>query len=233
MLEISAVDAGYGSLGILWGVSLAVRRGEIVALIGSNGAGKTTLLKTVAGLLIPTAGSITLHGNELSGMSPHLIAGLGIALVPEGRKVFATMSVEENLLMGAYLKANRPWRGEGLKQVYELFPRLQERRQQAAATLSGGEQQMLAIGRALMMKPDLLLLDEPSLGLAPLLIHSIYDCLLELNRKGLTILLVEQNVKKALAISQRAYLLENGAIVLQGESAAVAQDTRVVSAYLA
>ncbi len=233
MLEITALEAGYGSLRILQGVSLEVRRGEIVALIGSNGAGKTTLLKTVAGLLLPGSGSITLHGNELSGMSPHLIAGLGIALVPEGRKVFASLSVEENLLMGAYLKANRPWHKESLKQVYGLFPRLQERRQQEAATLSGGEQQMLAIGRALMMQPDLLLLDEPSLGLAPLLIQAIYDCLLELNRNGLTILLVEQNVKKALAISQRAYLLENGAMALQGESVLVAQDPRVISAYLA
>ena len=207
--------------------------GEIVALIGSNGAGKTTLLKTVAGLISPTSGGIRLDGNELRGQPAHDVAALGIALVPEGRKVFSSMTVEENLLMGAYLKQKRPRSAANMKLVHDLFPRLRERSGQPAGSLSGGEQQMLAIGRALMMQPRLLLLDEPSLGLAPLLISCIYDCLRELNHKGLTILLVEQSVKKALAISQRTYLLENGEIVLHGKSSEVAQDPRVVSAYLA
>ena len=232
MLELKQVTAGYGKIDVLRGVSLEARAGEITALVGPDGAGKSTLLRSISGTVVSAAGSITFKGIPLSGRPPHKIASMGIAHVQEGRMVFGSMSVEENLLMGAYLKDRRGKIKESMAFVTGVFPRLRERMRQQAGTLSGGEQQMLALGRALMMRPELILLDEPSLGLAPLLVDTIYSSLETLNREGLTILLVEQNVRRALTYSQRAYVLENGEVILQGRSADILVDSAVTSAYL-
>ncbi|HET7343422.1 MAG TPA: ABC transporter ATP-binding protein [Methylomirabilota bacterium] len=214
------------------GVSLEVRAGEIVALIGSNGAGKTTTLRAIAGLLPLRAGTVELEGRRLSGLGSAAIVAAGIAHVPEGRQLFPTMTVWENLELGARSAEGHARRAETLARVFALFPRLAERRSQVAGTLSGGEQQMVAIGRALMARPRLLMLDEPSLGLAPVVVSAIFANLAAINRDGLTILLVEQNVLRALRCSQRAYVLENGTITLAGESAALLADERIKRAYL-
>ncbi len=232
MLEIKEIDSGHGKIKVLKSISLSIEKGEMVALVGPNGAGKTTLLKTIAGMITPSKGDILLENSSISGVPPHKTSAKGIAYVPEGRKVFSAMSVEENLLMGAYLKANRPHKADNLQMVYDLFPRLKERRKQIAGTLSGGEQQMLAIGRGLMMRPKLILLDEPSLGLAPLLISSIYKVLERLNHEGMTTLLVEQNVKKALTLCKRAYVIENGEIVMKGLSETILCDDNIKCTYL-
>jgi len=232
MLEIQRIDSGYGKIRILKDITLSIEKGEMVALVGPNGAGKTTLLKTIAGMITPSKGDILLENASIADIPPHKASAKGIAYVPEGRRVFSAMSVEENLLMGTYLKANRPYKGENLQLVYDLFPRLKERRKQIAGTLSGGEQQMLAIGRGLMMRPKLLLLDEPSLGLAPLLINSIYKVLERLNHEGTTTLLVEQNVRKALKLCKRGYVIENGEIVMQGVSEDILCDENIKCTYL-
>ncbi|HOW55733.1 MAG TPA: ABC transporter ATP-binding protein [Syntrophorhabdaceae bacterium] len=232
MLEIKGIDSGYGKIKVLKDITLKIEKGEMVALVGPNGAGKTTLLKTIAGMIVPSKGDILLEETSISGMPPHKTSARGIAYVPEGRRVFSAMSVEENLLMGTYLKKNRPHKTESLRMVYDLFPRLEERKKQTAGTLSGGEQQMLAIGRGLMMRPKLVLLDEPSLGLAPLLINSIYKVLERLNGEGMTTLLVEQNVKKALSLCKRAYVIESGEIVMKGPSEDILCDENVKCTYL-
>lgn len=232
MLELRALSSGYGAIEALKGVTLRVEKGEIVTLIGANGAGKTTTLRTITGLVSPTAGEVFFEGKKLNGVPTHRITGMGVSMVPEGRAVFGNLTAEENLDMGAYLQKNRAKRNENLARVFKLFPRLEERRKQSAGTLSGGEQQMLAIGRAMMATPRLLLLDEPSLGLAPLLVHSIFEAIDEINKEGTTILLVEQNAKAALKHSHRAYVLETGSIVMEGESSKLAEDRRVKEAYL-
>ncbi|MEM0050799.1 MAG: ABC transporter ATP-binding protein, partial [Candidatus Bathyarchaeia archaeon] len=214
MLIVENLDAAYGDLQVLWSVSLNVQKGEFVSIIGSNGAGKTTLLKTISGMLMPKGGRIKFFDQDITLLEPHKRAGLGIGHVMEGRRLFPYLTVEENLKMGAYLKEAWEKREETLELVFELFPRLKERRKQRAGTLSGGEQQMLAIGRALMLRPKLLLLDEPSLGIAPKLALSIFDVIKKINDyEGVTILLVEQNVHMALNLSKRSYVLENGKIV--------------------
>jgi branched-chain amino acid transport system ATP-binding protein len=232
MLELRDVSSGYGAIEALRGINLEVARGEVVTLIGANGAGKSTTLRNITGLVPSRTGQVLFEGQPLNGMPTHRITALGIALVPEGRAIFANLSVAENLDMGAYLRTDRAEKGRGLERVFTLFPRLAERRRQQGGTLSGGEQQMLAIGRALMAHPRLLLLDEPSLGLAPLLVHTILTAIDEINREGTTILLVEQNANAALKHSHRAYVLETGAIVMEGPSAQVAADPRVKAAYL-
>jgi branched-chain amino acid transport system ATP-binding protein len=232
MLELKGLSSGYGAIEALRGIALRVETGEIVTLIGANGAGKTTTLRTITGLVTPTSGQVLFEGKNLNGVPTHRITAMGVSMVPEGRAVFANLTVEENLEMGAYLLRDRAKRNRGLERVFKLFPRLQERRKQSAGTLSGGEQQMLAIGRAMMAQPRLLLLDEPSLGLAPLLVHSIFEAIDEINKEGTTILLVEQNANAALKHSHRAYVLETGHIVMEGESQKLAADQRVKEAYL-
>jgi len=226
------VEAGYGDVTAVRAVSLQVRAGEIVALIGSNGAGKTTTLRAISGLLPLRRGTVDLDGRRISGLGSPAIVAAGIAHVPEGRQLFPTMTVQENLELGARTPEGRARRGETLARVFELFPRLSERQRQLAGTLSGGEQQMVAIGRALMARPRLLMLDEPSLGLAPVVVGSIFANLTAINRDGLTILLVEQNVLRALRLSHRAYVLENGTITLAGPSATLLADERIRQAYL-
>lgn len=235
MLRVLNLDAGYGSLRVLKGISLHVSSGEVVALIGANGAGKTTLLKAIAGLLKPRAGSVLLDKTPVHGEPAERIVERGCVLVPEGRHVFSTLTVRENLLLGAYPRWRR--RGfaqirESLDQVYGLFGILREREDQLAGTLSGGEQQMLALGRALMSGPRLLLLDEPSLGVAPLVTRSLFGTLVELKRSGLTILLVEQNARAALGVADRGYVLETGQIVLEGTSRELSDNPEVRRAYL-
>ncbi len=230
LLRVEGLEVRYGAIQALRGVTFEVHAGEIVTLIGSNGAGKSTLLRSVSGLLRPSAGRIELGGVDVTGRKPEAIAALGCSHVPEGRRIFANLSVLENLQMGAF--ARRGGEAEGLERVFALFPRLRERLTQSAGTLSGGEQQMLAIGRALMAEPQLLLCDEPSLGLAPLLVRQIFAILREINAQGTTVVLVEQNARQALRIAQRAYVLETGAIVLAGAAAELARDPRVRSAYL-
>jgi branched-chain amino acid transport system ATP-binding protein len=225
VLRLDGVEAGYGDVIAVRAVSLEVRAGEIVALIGSNGAGKTTTLRAISGLLPLRRGRVELDGRALHGLGPAAVVQAGVAHVPEGRQLFPTMTVGENLELGARTR-------ETLARVFELFPRLAERRTQLAGTLSGGEQQMVAIGRALMARPRLLMLDEPSLGLAPVVVGAIFANLAAINRDGLTILLVEQNVLRALRCSHRAYVLENGTITLSGPSAALLADERVKRAYL-
>lgn len=233
LLVLENVHTYYGNVHALKGISLVVEEGEIVTLIGANGAGKTTTLRTISGLIKPREGRIIFDGQELNKVPAHKIVYMGISHAPEGRKVFPTLTVEENLLLGAYslgndhkaIKANK-------ERVFALFPRLAERRKQLAGTLSGGEQQMLAIGRALMSRPRLLLLDEPSLGLAPMLVKAIFETIEEINRQGVTILLVEQNAKAALKLAQRAYVLETGRVVLSGPSHELIKDERVRKAYL-
>ena len=231
LLDLRRVSCSYGAVQALNDVHLKIDAGEIVTLIGANGAGKSTTLKTITGLLHPTAGEILFEGQSLLRIPTHKIAAMGIALVPEGRAVFANLSVLENLEMGGYLRKASEIKS-GLDYVFALFPRLQERVKQTAGTLSGGEQQMLAIGRALMAKPRLLLLDEPSLGIAPLLVKSIYEAIDAINRESVTILVVEQNAHLALKHSHRAYVLETGRVVMEGPSAELKNDARVKEAYL-
>lgn len=233
MLEIKNLVVNYGAIAALHGISLSVPDGKIVTLIGANGAGKTTTLKTISGLLKPGGGEIVYDGKNIAGLPPHQIVARGISQSPEGRMIFANLTVLENLHLGAYLQKDKAVVQRELERVFVLFPRLKERAQQIAGTLSGGEQQMLAIGRALMSRPKLLLLDEPSLGLAPLLVKTIFEKIVEINREqGLTILLVEQNANLALEISHFGYVLETGKVVLQGDSAELRLNPRVKSAYL-
>ena len=216
MLEVSNLSAHYGQIQVLWDVYLKINQAEIVALVGTNGAGKTTLVHVISGIMRPTTGTITFHGQRIDGLPPHTIVKLGISHIPEGRKLFADMSIEENLDMGAY--SRRAWKNkkETLDHVYTLFPRLKERSKQLARTLSGGEQQMLAMGRGLMSMPDLCIIDEPSNGLAPRLVAEVFQIIKSLRDQGKTILLIEQNVRQTLEIADRACVLENGRIVLEG-----------------
>ena len=230
ILKIDDINVFYGSIHAIKGVSLEVNEGEIVTLIGANGAGKTTTLHTVSGLLRPRTGSISFCGEDITKIPAHRLVERGLAHCPEGRRVFLQMTVQENLDMGAYIR--RDDFSASLEEVYELFPRLKERRKQVAGTLSGGEQQMLAMGRALMSKPKLLMLDEPSMGLAPILVEQIFDIIKELNDAGTTILLVEQNARMALSIAHRAYVLETGTISMSGDAHELAEDDRVRKAYL-
>ena len=232
MLEIDGLSASYGKVQVLWDVSLHVDEGEFVALVGANGAGKTTLLNAVSGVMKPCSGSVTFMGHSIDGSSPNTIVDLGLAHIPESRQVFTDMSVRENLEMGAY--PIRAWknRQKTMKRVFELFPRLEERAGQLARSLSGGEQQMLAMGRGLMSLPKMCMIDEPSNGLAPLIVREIFDILKSLNEEGITILLVEQNVRQTLAIADRAYVLENGRNVLEGACCDLAESEHVRRAYL-
>ena len=232
MLEIKDLNVFYGAIHALKGISLTVDEGELVSLIGANGAGKTTTLHTISGLLTAASGSITLDGKDLQKVAPNKIISMGLAHVPEGRHVFARMTVEENLRMGAYIIKDQKKISENLENVYSHFPRLKERSRQLAGTLSGGEQQMLATGRALMTNPKIVLMDEPSMGLSPLLVKEIFSIIQELHESGITILLVEQNAKMALAVSDRAYVLETGCISMSGKASELAEDERVRKAYL-
>jgi len=232
LLEVDGLSVCYGAVQALRSVSFSVARGEIVALIGANGAGKSTTLRAVSGIVRPASGDIRFGGRSIGGLPTHKIARLGIAHVPEGRGVFANMNVLDNLEMGAYARASRKEAEETLDRVYALFPRLSERAGQLAGTLSGGEQQMLAIGRALMARPALLLLDEPSMGLSPLLVGDIFRLIAGINRSGTTILLVEQNANMALSIASRACVLETGAIILEGEASGLRENPAVRAAYL-
>jgi branched-chain amino acid transport system ATP-binding protein len=232
MLRVDDLYTYYGNIAALKGVSLEVQAGEIVALIGANGAGKTTLLRTVSGLLHPRRGTITLDGTRIDGLPPHRITALGLAHAPEGRRLFNRMTVLENLEMGAYARRDRAAIQTDAARVFELFPRLRERQSQKAGTMSGGEQQMLAIGRALMARPRLLLLDEPSMGLAPLLVQAIFATLQEINRQGVTVLLVEQNATMALGVATRGYVLETGRIILSDSAERLREDEGVQRAYL-
>ena len=231
-LTMESVSAFYGDVQALWDISLSVSSGSLVTLLGANGAGKTTTLRTISGLLRPASGRIVYNGHDITGLPAHDVAALGISLVPEGRQLFPKMTVEENLLVGSYLKRARAHRRRNLERVYELFPRLAERRSQVAETLSGGEQQMLAIGRGLMQEPELVMFDEPSLGLAPILVREIFDIIRELHRQGLTIFLVEQNVHYAMKIADYCYIIENGRVVREGDPAELEQDPEVRRAYL-
>jgi branched-chain amino acid transport system ATP-binding protein len=232
MLELKNLSSGYGAIEALKSINLRIDQKEIVTLIGANGAGKSTTLRSITGLVPPRSGEVWFEGKRVNGLPTHRIAALGISMGPEGRAIFANLTVSENLEMGAYLQKDKQQNEKELERVYSLFPRLKERSKQSGGTLSGGEQQMLAIGRALMARPRLLLLDEPSLGLAPLLVHTIFEAIDEINKKGTTILLVEQNANAALKHSHRAYVLETGSIVMEGPSPEVAADPRVKEAYL-
>jgi len=232
LLEVNDVQAYYGNIHALKGVSLTVEKGEIVSLIGGNGAGKTTTLRTISGLMTPRSGSVTLEGEDLLAFKAHELPTKGVAMVPEGRGVFAKMSVLENLEMGAYHRNDGDGTKEDLEGVYELFPRLLERRTQVAGTLSGGEQQMLATARALMARPSLLLMDEPSMGLAPVLVEAIFDTIVRINQEGTTVLLVEQNAHMALQVANRGYVLQTGEIVLHDTAANLRQNEMVQKAYL-
>ncbi|MEP7313134.1 MAG: ABC transporter ATP-binding protein [Pseudomonadota bacterium] len=233
MLELENLNVSYGAIKALHGISLSVEAGSIVTLIGSNGAGKSTTLRTVSGLIKPQSGSITYNGERIDNLPAHKIVARGLCQVPEGRMVFANLTVQENLMMGAYLQRDAAAIRQERDFVFSVFPRLQEREKQIAGTLSGGEQQMLAIGRALMSRPKFLMLDEPSLGIAPLLVKSIFAQIVEINRsRGITILLVEQNANLALEISSYGFVLETGRIILQDQSAALRVDPKVRSAYL-
>jgi branched-chain amino acid transport system ATP-binding protein len=232
MLELRSIDAGYGSFQALFGVNLEVRSGEAVGVIGPNGAGKTTLMRTISGLIRPTSGSITMEGTDALATPAHRIIGLGIAHVPEHRRLFPRLTVEDNLKMGAYMPAARARFAERLEFVFELFPRMKERRHQMAGTMSGGEQQMCAIGRALMSNPKLLLLDEPSAGLAPVVVQQVFELVKRIRSSGLTVLIVEQNVQQVLRIVDRAYLLEAGAIRSSGTTAEMRRTDAIKQAYL-
>ena len=232
MLKIDNIDVYYGAIHALKGISLEVKEGEIVTLIGANGAGKSTTLRTISGLLKPKTGSITFLGQDIAGVRAHEIVKKGISQVPEGRRVFAEMTVMENLDLGAFVRKDKAGIQQDLKHVFELFPRLVERKNQSAGTLSGGEQQMLAMGRALMSRPKLLLLDEPSMGLAPLLIKEIFNIIVDINKSGTTVLLVEQNANMALSIANRAYVLETGRITLSGSAQELSASEDVRKAYL-
>ena len=232
MLEVNDLRVAYGGIQAVRGISFHVDEGEMVALIGANGAGKTSTLKALARLLDLAGGSVRYRGKEISGLPPHELVGEGIALVPEGRGVFPRMSIVENLLMGAYCRRDKAGIDADIDHVFELLPRLKERSQQLAGTLSGGEQQMLAIGRALMSRPKLLLLDEPSMGLAPLMVQKIFEVVCAVAKEGMTVLLIEQNAKLALEVSQRGYVMESGEITLTGDSASLLADPKVREAYL-
>lgn len=232
MLTIKDLEVYYGVIQAIKGVSFEVNQGEVIALIGANGAGKTTILHTITGLLAPKNGSVVFEGKELTKMPAHKIVSLGMAHVPEGRRVFADLSVYENLRMGAYTRKDRNEIEETLEKVYQRFPRLKERRNQMAGTLSGGEQQMLAMGRALMSRPRIILMDEPSMGLSPIFVNEIFDIIQEVSKGGTTVLLVEQNAKKALSIADRAYVLETGKITLSGDAKELMNDESVKKAYL-
>jgi len=232
LLEVKDLVTQYGEIVALHGISFAVNEGEIVALIGANGAGKSTTLMTISGILKPSRGSVAFNGKEIQGLAPHQIANSGVVQVPEGRRIFTRMSVEENLLMGYYSRRGEGNPNEAMKRVFELFPRLEERIHQVGDTLSGGEQQMLSIGRSLMSKPKLLLLDEPSLGLAPVLVERVFETILRIREQGTTILLVEQNARAALSMADRGYVLEVGNVVLEGTGQQLLDDKRVQDAYL-
>ncbi len=231
LLTVNDIHVYYGSIHAVKGVSFKVNEGEVVTLIGANGAGKSTVLNTISGLLTPKSGSITFDGQDLHGVAPHKVISHGLAQVPEGRRVFLQMTVEENLEMGAYTRPNSEI-APGIADVYQRFPRLKERRTQVAGTLSGGEQQMLAMGRALMSKPKLLMLDEPSMGLAPILVEQIFDIIKELHKAGTTILLVEQNAQAALSVADRGYVLETGKIVTSGTGQELLASPEIKKAYL-
>ncbi len=232
MLVLENVSVNYDAIEALTDISLTVNQGEVVTLIGANGAGKTTTLRTITGLLNPKNGRVMYEGKQISGMPTFKLVPMGIAMSPEGRGVFANLSVRENLDMGAYIRKDKKGISDDMERAFTLFPRLKEREKQKAGTLSGGEQQMLAMGRAMMSRPRLLLLDEPSLGLAPLLVHTIFEAVDEIRSEGTTILLVEQNANAALHHSDRAYVLETGRIVMEGDSKQLAADPRVKEAYL-
>ncbi|MBV9494053.1 MAG: ABC transporter ATP-binding protein [Acidobacteria bacterium] len=231
MLSVHDLEVGYGAITALHGIDLEVRKGEIVTLIGANGAGKTTTLRTISGLLKPQRGDVRFNGNPITGVKPHVITKMGISHVPEGRGIFANLSVAENLELGAYLRRDKIQQAE-YQRIFTLFPVLKERMKQNAGTLSGGEQQMLAISRALMSKPQVLLLDEPSLGLAPQMVQTIFRVIREINAEGTTILLVEQNAHMALVTAHRGYVMETGRIVLADETKALLASDRIKKAYL-
>jgi branched-chain amino acid transport system ATP-binding protein len=232
LLKLSDVTAGYGDVQVLWGVTFSIRAGEIATLIGANGAGKTTTLKTISGIVRATGGRIMFDGADLTKLPSHRIAALGIAHVPEGRGLFPSMNVKENLELGLIGREARRRRAASLERVFALFPKLQQRLHQTAGTLSGGEQQMVAIARGLMSLPRLLILDEPSLGLAPIVVKEMFETVRTINVEGTTVLLVEQNVKQSLSLAARAFVLENGRIVLEGTGAELSEDDRVRLAYL-
>ena len=232
MLEVSGLDAGYGGAQVLWDVSLRVGDGEIVTMLGPNGAGKTTLVNVIAGIHPAMSGQVVLNGVDLTKIKAHKVGGHGVAVVPEGRRVFPLMNVADNLEIGAYGQHARPYATETRERVFEIFPRLKERSAQEAGSLSGGEQQMLAMGRALMARPSLLLLDEPSLGLAPIIVQDLFSILKEINDSGVSILLVEQNAVDALGLAARAYVLEEGRIDLEGDADELLNDERLRKAYL-
>jgi branched-chain amino acid transport system ATP-binding protein len=232
VLKVDGIQTFYGAIQALKGISLEVYEGEIVTLIGSNGAGKTTTLRSISGIVPPKLGTIEFQGRDITGVPGHEVAAMGIAHSPEGRRIFPRMTVLENLEMGAFTRKDVPGIRADIERVYELFPRLKEREKQKAGTMSGGEQQMLAMGRALMAQPSLLLLDEPSLGLAPVIVDKIYEIIREINGQGVTILLVEQNANYALDVSARGYVLETGTVALTDKSAALRNDERVKAAYL-
>ena len=232
MLEVKDLEVYYGVIQAIKGISFHVEEGEVIALIGANGAGKTTTLQTITGMLNAQAGSIQFEGTELTKIPGHKIVSMGMAHVPEGRRVFAQLSVLENLKLGAYTRKDKTEIEESLKRVYKSFPRLEERKNQLAGTLSGGEQQMLAMGRALMSKPRIVLMDEPSMGLSPIFVEEIFNIIKEISAEGTTVLLVEQNAKKALSIADRAYVLETGKIVLEGEAKDLLNDESIKKAYL-
>ena len=232
MLEVKDLQVYYGMIQAIKGISFEVNQGEVIALIGANGAGKTTILHTVTGLIAPKKGSIIFEGQDITKIPAHKIVSMGMAHVPEGRRVFAQLSVYDNLKMGAYTRTDKNEIEESLEMVYKRFPRLEERKNQMAGTLSGGEQQMLAMGRALMSKPKIILMDEPSMGLSPIFVNEIFDIIQEVSAGGTTVLLVEQNAKKALSIADRAYVLETGNIALEGDAKVLMNDDSIKKAYL-
>ena len=232
MLEVKDLEVYYGMIQAIRGISFEVNEGEIVSLIGANGAGKTTILQTITGLLSPKKGSVLFEGKEITKIPAHKIVSLGMAHVPEGRRVFAQLSVYQNLKMGAYTRKDKDELEKTLETVYKRFPRLEERKNQLAGTLSGGEQQMLAMGRALMSHPRIILMDEPSMGLSPILVNEIFDIIQSVSASGTTVLLVEQNAKKALSIADRAYVLETGNIVMTGDAKELMNDDSIKKAYL-
>lgn len=232
MLEVKDLEVYYGMMQAIKGISFEVNKGEVIALIGANGAGKTTTLHTITGLLSPKKGSVMFEGKDITKIPAHKIVSMGMAHVPEGRRVFADLSVYENLKLGAYTRKDKENLNKDLESIYERFPRLAERKNQSAGTLSGGEQQMLAMGRALMSKPSIILMDEPSMGLSPILVNEIFDIIESISKSGTTVLLVEQNAKKALSIADRAYVLETGKIVTSGKASELLEDDSIKKAYL-
>ena len=232
LLEVQGLRASYGAIQALRGISFGVEAGSVVTLIGANGAGKSTTLSTLSGLMRPTAGRVIFDGEDITGARPHMITAAGLVQVPEGRQIIANMSVMENLQMGAYFRQDTSTQQAEINNIFERFPRLGERREQKAGSLSGGEQQMLAIGRALLARPKLLMLDEPSMGLAPLLVNEVFDLIEEIKANGTPILLVEQNARKALQVADYAYVLERGVIEIEGPAASLSQDESIIEAYL-